>query len=87
MSTSRFAPAPFAASTRSRSPCTMMRSKASGLPSRMATRWTTVSQPSTAWRKLSASVMSPWTTSQPQARELTLLLGLAGHHAHGSPLP
>ena len=67
MRTNRLTPASFAAATRSRVPCFMIRSKGSCRGSAMiATRWITRSHPSTARRRLSASVTSPAKSSQPQ---------------------
>ena len=63
MSTNRLTPASFAAATRSRVPCSITRSKSSRLPVSIATRWTTTSTSSTARRRLSGSVMSPWAAS------------------------
>ena len=63
-------------------PCSMTRLIAAGLANGgSATRWTTVSAPSAARRRLSASVMSPWTSSQPQARKRSCFSGLPREHA------
>src|SRR5438046_1748905 len=71
MSTRRRAPAASEAATRSRVPCSITRRDCSSRPCRIATRWTTASQPSTARRRLSASVMSPSASSQPQAARVS----------------
>ena len=83
MWTNRPTPASRAAESRSRVPSTMIRWNCSRGPCRIATRWTIVSTPATARRRLCSSVTSPSASSQPHAGQLRGLTRIPDEAAHG----
>ena len=83
MCTKRPTPASRAAAIRFRVPSTMIRWNCSARPCRIATRWTTVSQPSTAARSVSGFVTSPsHDLAAPRLEALAGLAPVADERAH-----